>query len=64
MYLQAKDSLHRDEQRRNIKGLKENLCSLLPVLAGIEGSFGEQDRMLKEKDVWRMGQLSIQNEIC
>lgn len=51
MHLQAKDSLHRDEQRRNIKGLKENLCSLLPVLAGIEGSFGEQDRMLKEKDV-------------
>lgn len=49
-YLQAKDSLHGDEEGRNVEGLEENLCSLLPVLAGVEGGFGEQHRMLWRKD--------------
>lgn len=49
-YLQAKDSLHGDEEGRNVESLEENLCSLLPVLAGVEGSFGEQHRMLWRKD--------------
>lgn len=52
-YLQAKDSLHGDEEGRNVEGLKENLCSLLPVLAGVEGGFGEQHRML-----WRKGRIT------
>lgn len=47
LYLQTEDSLHGDKEGGNIKGFEEHLGCLLPVLAGIEGSFGEQYRMLR-----------------
>lgn len=46
LYSQAEDGLHGDEESRNVEGLEENLGRLLPVLAGVERSFGQQDRML------------------
>lgn len=51
VYLQAKDSLHGNEKSRNIEGLEENLSSLLPVLAGVERSFSQQNRMLPKSKI-------------
>lgn len=33
---QAEHGLHGDKQCRNIEGLKEHLCRLLPVLTGVQ----------------------------
>lgn len=45
-YLQAEHSLHGDEQRRDVEGLKENLSSSLSILAGVQGSLRQEHRML------------------
>lgn len=46
-FLQAQHSLHRDEECRNVEGFEEDLCSLLPVLARVERSLCQQNRMLQ-----------------
>lgn len=49
-HLQTEDSLHGDEEGGNVEGLEEHLGRFLPVLAGVEGSFGEQHRMLQAEE--------------
>lgn len=63
LYLQTEDSLHGDEEGGNVEGLEENLGRLLPVLAGVEGSFGEQHRMLRTERGDRVTRLQLSPEI-
>lgn len=70
-FLQAQHSLHGDKESRDVEGLKENLCSLFPVLTGVERSLSQQYRMLQKtentKDTCTTRQRTLQypiSEMC
>lgn len=62
-FLQAQHGLHGDEERRNVEGLKEDLCGLLSVLTGVKRSLSQQHRMLANNPN-TTGSAAAQEALC